>query len=251
MGGLIGSQSITVESGSNDIFVFEWPTPNPADYAMINADKTHFSLLARIERTSTPPFGMISPETGDLYSNVKNNNNIVWKNILINDTDEDGVRFSDLVIGNFGGESRNSRLVIKLPNHPGPSLFDWGHLLLEFRGQALATWGNTPLSQGEGFNRLTDGRWVIMKSGATFQGTPLKALEFGTLHLQFVPNGKRPMGAQVLEVDVVEMDGNRVVGGQKILIKTALPWNQPRWDRNLGKFDGVNWTKDGSGCSKL
>jgi hypothetical protein len=84
MGGLIGSQPVTVESGSDDIFVFEWQTPNPADYSMFNADKAHFSLLARIERTSTPPFGMTSPETGDLYSNVKNNNNIVWKNILIN-----------------------------------------------------------------------------------------------------------------------------------------------------------------------
>jgi len=249
MGGLIGSQPVTVESGSDDIFVFEWQTPNPADYSMFNADKAHFSLLARIERTSTPPFGMTSPETGDLYSNVKNNNNIVWKNILINDTSVDGVRYSDFVIGNFGSETRNSRLVFKLPNRSGPSLFEWGHLLLEFRGKALSTWGNTSL-KGEGFNRLEDGRLVIMNSGAHFQGTPLKAREFGTLHLQFVPNGKRIMGAHALEVDVVEMDGNRVVGGQRIVLKTTLPWNQPRWDKNLGKFDGVNWIKD-SCCSKL
>jgi len=245
MGGLIGNLPITVEGESNEIFVFEWQTPNPANYE----DSTSFSILARIERTSTPPFGMNSPETGDLYANIRDNNNIAWKNININHTNSDGVRFSNLVLGNFTRELRNSRLVFKLPNRKGSSLFDWGHLLLEFRGKSVSSWANN--SQGKGFHHLGDGRLAIMKQGAHIQGTPLKAMEFGTLHLQFVPHGRKPMGAQILEVDVVEMEGNRVLGGQRVVFKTALPWNQPRWDRNLGKFDGVNWMTDGSCCSKL
>lgn len=63
-----------------------WFPPSPHDYQAFGKDSSHFCLLARIETSPTIPYGMTFPETADLYSNTKNNNNIVWKNISIIDS---------------------------------------------------------------------------------------------------------------------------------------------------------------------
>lgn len=250
MGGLIGSQAVTVTGGSIEIVEFPWTPPDPSDYAAFGADKTHFCLLARIETSTTAPFGMTTPETGNLYANVKNNNNIVWKNISIVDTDGDGARFADVVIGNFGRERYETRLVFETPKRRGtPTLFDWGHILVEFRGDALAEWAKDGM-KGEGFELLADGRLFINQSGAWIMGPALKPGEFGTLHVQFVPNGRRATGARVFELDVTELDikDNRI-GGQRFLLKTMSGRMRPCLDKQLGTFDGVTWMPKGHcGC---
>ena len=54
-----------------------------SDYAAFGADQAHFSLLTRIVTSSTPPYGMTVPETGNVAANVVNNNDIAWKNISV------------------------------------------------------------------------------------------------------------------------------------------------------------------------
>jgi len=239
MGGLIGSQPVTVVGGSQEILSFDWTPPDPSDYAAFGADKAHFCLLARIETSPTAPFGMTTPETGDLYANVQNNNNIVWKNISIVDTDGDGGRFADVVFGNFRPEQRTTHLVFDTPKRRA-SLFDWGHILLEFRG-ALAKWAKSGV-KGNGFERLTDGRLIITRSDAQLQSPSLKRGEFGTLHLRFVPDGRRATGAQVFELDVTELDAKgKRLGGQRFLLKTTTGRKRLCWDSQLGTFDGVTW----------
>ncbi|PVH79336.1 hypothetical protein DL98DRAFT_655459 [Cadophora sp. DSE1049] len=247
MGSLIGSQAITVVGGARQILSFNWTPPDPSNYVAFGADKAHFCLLARIETSPTAPYGMRSPETGNLYANVQNNNKIVWKNITIVDTDGDGGRYADVMVGEFGGKDRAIHLVFQTPPNRGhPSLFDWGYLLVEFRG-ALSKWCEDRL-KGKGFDQLADGRLVIKRSGAQFQGLPLKHGEFGTLHMLFVPNGRRAVGPLILELDVVELDakGNRL-GGQRILVRTAAGRKRPNWDGQLGTFDGVSWTPKAQG----
>jgi hypothetical protein len=87
MGGLIGTQNIpAIAAGGNTIMDFTWNPPNPATYAAcFGADKSHFCLLARIETNTTAPFGMTFPETTNLWQNVKNNNNIAWRNVSVED----------------------------------------------------------------------------------------------------------------------------------------------------------------------
>ncbi len=76
----------SIPSGSSTIFVFPWAPPKPADYVpCFGTDASHFCLLARIETNPVSPFGMTFPETANLWNNVKNNNNIVWKNISVVD----------------------------------------------------------------------------------------------------------------------------------------------------------------------
>jgi len=252
MGGLIGSRAVSVNGGNTEIVEFAWTPPDPSDYAAFGADKAHFCLLARIETAPTAPFGMTTPETGNLYANVQNNNNIVWKNISIVDTDGEGARFADAVIGRFDRERRDTRLLFETPKRPGVSLFDWGYILVEFRGEALAGWAKGEV-KGEGFERFADGRLVITRPGAELTGPPLKKGAFGTLHVQFVPDGRRPVGARVFELDVTETDGEgRRLGGQRFLLKTTYGRKRPCWDKQLGIFDGVTWTprdRGDCGCS--
>jgi hypothetical protein len=190
---------------------------------------------------------MTTPETGNLYANVQNNNNIVWKNISIVDTDGDGARFADVVVGNFGNERRETQLVFETPKRRSASLFDWGHILVEFRGDALSRWTKDNI-QGEGFERLADGRLIIMERGARLVGPPLRPGKFGTLHVQFVPGGRPAVGAQVFEIDVTELDGDgQRLGGQRFLLKTTTGRKRPNWDNQLGTFDGVTWMPKGKG----
>lgn len=241
MGGLIGSQAVTVDGGDFEIAEFPWTPPDPSDYAVFGADKAHFCLLARIETSTAPPYGMTTPETGNLYANVQNNNNIVWKNITIVDTDGDGGRFAEVLVGGIDRERRRTRLLFEVPKRQAGALFAWGHLLVEFRGKAMSKWVKGEI-EGKGFERLGDGRLMLTRPEVELNGPPFKPGEFGTLHIRFVPDGKRPAGARVFELDVVELDGKgKRAGGQRFLLKTANWRPRPCCGDQAGEFDGVTW----------
>lgn len=110
----IGVQTIPVISpGGSAILTFPWDPPNPYDY--INAtgsnDPGHFCLLARIETILSPPWGMTFPEITDyLWTNVSNNNNIVWKNVeIINSTPH----FTGFFMGNSSSISKVKKIQFK------------------------------------------------------------------------------------------------------------------------------------------
>lgn len=82
-GDIIDAQPInSIKAQGHTIVEFIWYPPNPSDYNGINTEPWHFCLLARIVASNDP---MTFNETGDLNGNVRNNNNIVWKNVNIID----------------------------------------------------------------------------------------------------------------------------------------------------------------------
>lgn len=87
-GALMGNPVANVQipaipAGGSVVLSFAWAAPTPANYICFGADRFHFCLLARIETSSYSPFGMSYPEGSNLWLNVKNNNNIAWKNISV------------------------------------------------------------------------------------------------------------------------------------------------------------------------
>jgi serine protease len=78
VGGSVANITIpSMSPGSEIILTTAWNTPNPDNFTGDN-----FSLLARIESVADP---MTTAEGYSLWTNVKNNNNIAWKNTkLIN-----------------------------------------------------------------------------------------------------------------------------------------------------------------------
>ncbi|MBW3520035.1 S8 family serine peptidase [Flavobacterium sp. NKUCC04_CG] len=81
MGGIIGTQAIPILQPGQEILVsFPWRVPNPRDYHDINPEPWHFCLLSRIISTEDP---MTFNEVFSLADNVRNNNNIAWKNLTV------------------------------------------------------------------------------------------------------------------------------------------------------------------------
>ena len=74
-----------LQPGQAVVIQIPWYPPNPDNFTSFGSDKGHFCLLARIETSTTAPFGMDFPETTDINSNTKNNNKIVWKNVTVVD----------------------------------------------------------------------------------------------------------------------------------------------------------------------
>ncbi|MEL6866125.1 MAG: tyrosinase family protein [Bacteroidota bacterium] len=70
-----------IEAGQQFIMEIPWTVPNPADFTN---DIHHFCILARIVSDFDP---MDTPEGTGIGANVRNNNNIVWKNVSVFDLD--------------------------------------------------------------------------------------------------------------------------------------------------------------------
>lgn len=79
-GDIINSLPIPpISPNSEAILKYRWRLPNPEDYSSFG-ENWHFCLLARIESDKDT---MSYQETNDLNSNIRNNNNIILKNISI------------------------------------------------------------------------------------------------------------------------------------------------------------------------
>lgn len=247
MGDAIGSQVVMVNGGEVEIVEFPWTPPDPADYAAFGADAAHFCLLARIETASAAPFGMTFPEISNLVDNVRNNNNIAWKNISIIDSDDEGGRHAQMVLATYGRRDGRLRLVFEDPPEATTSVFDWGHVLVTFLGDAIQAMAKGEIG-GDGFTQLPDGRLHIAVSGAEIVGAGIEPGAAGTLSLQFVPHPGKSVGARVLELDVIETDPEGdMIGGQRFVLKTGRAPRARRPATQVGLFDGVEWTPKG-GC---
>lgn len=115
MGNVIGTKPTGIINGNDfQIFEFPWTAPDPSDYSsIVGADIHHFCLLSRIETNSSSPYGMTSPETSNLGLNVKNNNNIAWKNVSVIDTDGPTMFTTSVLLANYTKANEVYKIVIK------------------------------------------------------------------------------------------------------------------------------------------
>ncbi|TDS58865.1 subtilase family protein [Myroides indicus] len=82
LGGVVATKAIPVlQPGQSTVVKIPWSNvPNPISYGQIFENSQSFSLLARIISEDDP---MTFPEGFNLMTNVKNNNNIGWKNVTV------------------------------------------------------------------------------------------------------------------------------------------------------------------------
>jgi hypothetical protein len=244
LGTMIDAQSASVAGGDDEIFVFPWMPPNPTDYASFGADRGHFCLLARIETSSTAPFGMTSPETGNLYANVQNNNNIVWKNISIVDEEPGAGRFSSVLVANFTQKPQQAKLVFATPRREKDSVFDWGRVFVELPPELLRLrdGGN---DDNCGIRLLDETTFQILEPRADLGAFRLDPGVFYTVNLRFLPAQNRPLGVRVFTLDLIQEVDGRVVGGQRFVVKTQPDLRNFPHD-GAAVFDGVEWIGDGT-----
>ena len=231
---------VSVIGGAQQIVSFPWQPPDPALYAALGAEQAHFCLLARIETSPAAPFGMTAPETGNLDANVRGNNNIAWKNVTVL-YDSEVEMVTDIVVGMFDRRRRVARYAFEVAKGAAPNLFDWGFLIVEARGDALAALRGAE-ARGAGFQRLEDGRLLITRPGAWLAAPALKPGQLGVLRLRIVPDrGNRPpLGARIFNLELNERDARGAfLGGQHVVIKTGTGPG-PDWDSPDCGFDGVD-----------
>lgn len=227
MGGLIGTKSTgTVAAGNSVILEFSWNPPNPADYSSLGAGKSHFCLLSRIETSSTSPYGMTFAEGSNLGTNVRNNNNIVWKNITIVDDVAEGGRLAWVTVGNISTSEATAKFIFAVPKEKGEeSIFKWGKVTIDLGTKLFKKWqdGN---KAGEGVNAIDDRQIQILKSGAWIGNMDFDAQEFQTIKVRFEPFEQLPKAPTVFKLDLIQyetdIDTEELVGGQTFVLKSKV-----------------------------
>ncbi len=227
MGGSIGTKPTgNVPGGGFVILEFPWYPPNPADYSSFGADKSHFCLLSRIETSASSPFGMTSPEGSDLNANVRNNNNIVWKNVTV--VGPGGGRMAWVTVGNLAKEAALIKLVFTTPKKkveykPG-TIFEWGTVEIDLGKGLFKRWEEGD-SAGEGIEATGRHKINVLRPEAWIDNIKLEPKELHTLSAQFVPFKERIGGYNVFFFDVTQYlrtrRADRVVAGQRFIIKTT------------------------------
>lgn len=236
MGRLIDSKPTGSVPGRGSVVLeFPWNPPNPADYSSFGADKTHFCLLSRIETTSTTPYGMTTPEGSDLGANVKNNNNIVWKNITVAETDTSGGKVGWVTVGKLAKVKDDWQMKLVFtepreiiqykPNHKVPrSIFKWGMVEVNLGSNLFKRWHDGG-AKGAGIKALTRYSIAVLKRDAWIGSFKLKPGELFTIGVRFKPSKDLQHGNYIFFFHVVEyaVAGRKqqVIGGQKFVIKTA------------------------------
>jgi len=230
MGGLVGSQPTgSVPAGGSTILQFAWRPPNPDDYAVFGGDRSHFCLLGRIETAPTAPFGMTFPETTNLYANVQNNNNIVWKNITVVDEVPGGGRMAWTSVGALAGEEVTiGRLTFTAPGEDRKqelerSLFDWGTIAVDLGPDLIERWRDGGAA-GERIDLIDDTTIVVAESGAWIGNLKFEPGELYTIGVHFEPKGDRETN-EVFFFEVTQYasgeDREEVpVGGMRFVMKT-------------------------------
>jgi hypothetical protein len=239
MGDLIGTGNTGNVAGSGfTILEYSWTVPNPADYAGIGGSKTHFCLLSRIETSNTSPYGMTFPETGSLSGNVRNNNNIVWKNITIAEDDGSGGRFLSFFVANFNRYVTKTKLVFEQVKKE-KSPFDIGTLTVEPDRDLYRIWADGG-KKGNHIKDVGDNIIEILQSGATLENIELKPNEIKVLNVKLRPGPEAPNNRQIYKLNVLQYqtDGTDIfMGGQNLVFKVE-------YDKSKEEIvDGIDWWK--------
>jgi hypothetical protein len=219
MGNVIGTVAIpAMAAGDSNIFEFAWNPPDPDLYsAAFAGDSSHFCLLARVTSSGSAPYGMTIAETGNLYGNVQNNNNIAWKNIEVYDLLPGTGAPGYFVIGNLGNQIMNAKLRFTTIDADGnPALPNKGTLRVTATGK-LKDILKQRSQNGDGVKDVGDGVFEITQDGGTLQNVALDPKAFGTLQAQFVPTnpGDKLTGYAVTLTQLEDVGGvEHVIGGE-------------------------------------
>ena len=223
MGDMIGQQpSGSVAASDFVILEYAWTAPNPGDYSSFGADRTHFCLLSRIETSTSAPFGMTTPETSNLGDNVRNNNNIVWKNVSVSEPTSGGRLSGSALISNYTKRNASYRLMFEAVKGE-PNIFDFGEVRIKLGKRVARIWENTGMN-GQGIEVVDQQDVILLKSGAFLEPLPLKPMRSGVIDVFFKPDPKRlQYGRYVFRLEMQQYDAktNQFIGGQTFVFKVG------------------------------
>jgi Common central domain of tyrosinase/Bacterial Ig domain len=209
-----------LQNNQEVILEIPWYPPNPAGFGAIT-DPQHVCLIARIETSTSAPFGMTVAETSDINFNTQQNNNIAWRNVSVVDTFPGPFKIVKFLMRNVRREQVTAglRLGTKL-NPTGREFFDLGTVRIDLGLDLFERW-QAGGAKGRGFEVLDHDQLRVTKGEAVLEGIVLKPGETFPVRLTFeLKRDYRPTkrGEHII-YDVVQTgtlrDPNAVVGGQR------------------------------------
>jgi hypothetical protein len=233
-----------------------WFPPDPADFSCFG-DSGHFCLLARIETSTSMPYGMTFPEGASVGANAKANNNIAWKNIAVVD---DFARLRFLIpeiVRNTFSHAALVRLRFDVPDYDH-SYWDHGEVRVTLpRAVGRRVVGGVLEYRGE---TEVGPEYAVPQPGA-YVDLQLEAKESFPIRLGFdYPQGTPEQQRRVpFDVDLVQLEvtggGEKVMGGQRFtldlsqltLVDEGSEWRvtdaqpQPGWT-GVG-YDDTGWDR--------
>jgi hypothetical protein len=270
-----------LQPGEAVVIQIPWYPPNPADFSCFGGDQGHFCLLARIETSTSAPFGMTFPETGDVYANTRNNNNIAWKNITVVDNFPGPLAATSILIRNiFEGRVQTSlrfaatqiaAAQIAAAQTFGGSFLDTGRIFVDLKPELFKRWleggaagrgikvvddiqtGRKVVDDTHTGRKVVDdtqrGRLEIVAPDALIQNITLNPKDTFSVDLQFeLPRGYPLRRGPFPELDLIQIgapgDPEAIVGGQRFVLdfsKLVLVKSGDYW-RYRDEFPGEAWT---------
>ena len=211
-------------AGKDTILEIPWHIPNPTNYNNITNDIWHFCLLARIKSTIDT---MSYPETNILWQNVKNNNNIAWKNVTVVDNNKIGLTNNELEhgvgaavgFGNFTGDSKNVKLNFKNPtNFYGEPVTTAAEITVKMDAISLQKWeaGGHSMS---GLDYLGEGIFKVVNEEASIANMNFEPFETSTLYIGFNFLTEEADEKVVFHYYVEQLNSeNEIIGGEEYFI---------------------------------
>ncbi len=222
MGDEVATLNIPIlKPGQETIIQYEWDVPNPDDYTDINPNPWHFCLLSRIISNDDP---MASTEASSIWSNVKNNNNIAWKNTTVVDIlpNRIGPVGGVIAIGNPFNETRTFRLeLVREQNELGKAIYDEAEIGIKMDDVLFDAWTRGGTS-GEKFKASNEEqKKIVTDNNVIIDNIQFKPNETGTLYLTFNFLTKELTDKDKFIYHVIQRDAttNEIIGGETYEIR--------------------------------
>ena len=226
-GDLIGSAEIPSIPPNGMVTVeIPWYPPNPADYSV---DVHHFCLVSRILSPNDPMYNEVA---GSVSPNVRNNNNIAWKNVSVYDINPGNVTPpTGVYVRGIEKEYPITNIRFIDTGFEDPireRFFDLGEILIDLEPELFQILKDNGSLEGEGVKIIGENRISVSSREAVLREFPLKYEETFYMKFEFRLFKELREGEQVI-FDLVQENALKetLVGGERFIIVHSK-------ERNLG-----------------